>query len=85
VVKKDLSDFIFKSIFTDSVLKKMAEYFACGSESMGQIFKPLAGDNLNYYGLILEGALMKGDAIENVAAQCLSKCICKAYAEKEQR
>ena len=85
LIKKDLTDYIIQTIFTNDVLRKIAEFLECGSESMAQIFKPLAGDSLNYYGLIIEGALMTGGAIENVAAQCLSKCICQAYKESRDK
>lgn len=85
LIKKDLTDFIIQKFFTNEVLKKIAEFLEFGSESMAQIFKPLSNDSLNYYGLIIEGALMTGKAIENVAAQCLSKCICKAYKDNKKK
>jgi hypothetical protein len=57
--------------------QRLSEFILAGNQSMGQIFnyKEGAFSELNLLGLLLEGALMQGEAIFEIGSECLVKYV----------
>lgn len=61
----------------DVLVKRLLDYLLISTESIGQIFDFRENDTqeFNYLGLLLEGALMRGEAIHDIGSQCLVKYV----------
>jgi hypothetical protein len=68
------------------VVQRLVNYLLVSSESIGQIFDYKEGDSqeFNYLGLLLEGALMRGEAIHDIGSECLVKYVLANYSAFEQ-
>lgn len=56
---------------------KLIHFLLASSESIGQIFDYTDGNfqEFNFLGLLLEGALMRGEAIHKIGSECLIKYV----------
>lgn len=78
---RQLRDFI-RNIDKDKLallFQKLVEYLLAKNQSMGQIFdsRQLETYKFNYLGLLLEGALMRGEAIYDIGLEVLVKFMLK--------
>jgi hypothetical protein len=73
---------LFKNLDESKVKEvenRLIDYLMATGESIGQIFDYHEGQvrQMNILGLLLEGALMRGEAIHDIGSECLVRYVLK--------
>lgn len=80
ILQEEVFDEIRKAIIENvgTIQKQILDCLSAYMPSLGDIFQN-PDHTFNLYGLLVKGALMKGDAVRNIGVQCLMKYFLKLY------
>jgi hypothetical protein len=65
------------------MMKPLLAYLSVNMPSIGDILRN-EDETLNLQGLLVKGALMKGDAVHDIGVECLIKYFLKLYYENKE-